>query len=69
MKLTVQDTGTGMEPALTARIFEPFFSTKERGSGLGLVVVKQIVESYTGRIDVSSQPGAGTRMDILLPAS
>jgi PAS domain S-box-containing protein len=66
--LTVEDTGQGMSEAVQARIFEPFFSTKERGSGLGLAVVRQVVEGMGGRIEVWSQPDQGTRMSVWLPA-
>ena len=66
-RLTVADTGCGIDEVLQARIFEPLFTTKERGSGLGLAVVKQIVESLGGTIKVSSTPGQGTRFDVRLP--
>jgi len=66
--LIVEDTGCGMDPAIAARIFEPFFSTKQRGTGLGLAMVQQIVERFGGRIEVDSKPGAGTRMTVWLPA-
>src|SRR5439155_15888700 len=65
--LSVRDTGHGMDESLRARIFDPFFSTKERGSGLGLAVVRQIVESFTGRVQVWSEPGVGTVFDVWLP--
>ena len=66
-RLTVSDTGCGMEDAVKARIFEPLFTTKEHGSGLGLAVVKQIVEGFGGSIRVTSEAGKGTRFDVLLP--
>jgi PAS domain S-box-containing protein len=62
----VQDTGCGMDEATLARIFDPFFSTKERGSGLGLAVVQQILERFGGRIEVHSKPGEGTTMEVWL---
>ncbi len=65
IRLSVQDTGQGMSETVLARIFEPFFSTKERGTGLGLTVVRQIVESFGGRIQAWSQPLQGTRIEIL----
>jgi PAS domain S-box-containing protein len=66
VKLIIDDTGHGIDPAIQARIFEPFFSTKERGTGLGLAVVRQIVESLGGRIEVTSRPNEGTRMEVVL---
>jgi PAS domain S-box-containing protein len=67
--LTVRDTGTGMDAATQARIFEPFFTTKLSGSGLGLILVKNIVTNHHGEIAVVSAPGAGTTFTITLPAA
>jgi PAS domain S-box-containing protein len=67
--LVVRDTGAGMDAATQARIFEPFFTTKVAGSGLGLAVVKDIVESHGGAIRVVSQLGGGTAFTITLPAA
>jgi signal transduction histidine kinase/integral membrane sensor domain MASE1 len=66
VKLVVQDTGHGIDPAIQEHVFEPFFSTKEHGTGLGLAVVRQIVEGAGGRIQISSTQGAGTRMEVWL---
>jgi two-component system cell cycle sensor histidine kinase/response regulator CckA len=66
VKLSVQDTGHGIDAAIQSRIFEPFFSTKERGTGLGLAVVRQIIESLGGRIEMTSHPNEGTRMEVFL---
>lgn len=68
VQLSIEDTGHGIEQALQERIFEPFFSTKEHGTGLGLAVVRQIVETLGGRIKITSTPAQGTRMDVLLPS-
>ncbi|MFO0967483.1 MAG: ATP-binding protein [Gemmataceae bacterium] len=69
VRLTVADTGSGMSDEVRARLFEPFFSTKERGVGLGLAVVQQIVEELGGRVAVQTEPGKGTRIDIWLRAA
>lgn len=66
VRLAVEDNGQGMTAETLARIFEPFFSTKERGTGLGLTVVRQIIESFGGQIHVASTPGQGTRVEVLL---
>jgi signal transduction histidine kinase len=54
---------------LTDRIFDPFFTTKPQGSGLGLPIVRKIVDAHDGRIDLSSAPGQGTRFRVTLPVS
>ena len=64
--VSIDDTGHGMAEQVRTRIFEPFFSTKERGTGLGLAVVQQIVTQFGGQIAVSSEPGKGTRFDLWL---
>ncbi len=65
----VTDTGCGMEPSLTERIFEPFFSTKEGARGIGLSVVLSIVKAYRGGIGIDTAPGRGTTVRIVLPAA
>lgn len=65
--LTVSDTGVGMDAAIRARVFEPFFTAKARGIGLGLAVTRRIVEAHAGSITVSSQPGGGTTFTVVLP--
>lgn len=65
--IAVTDTGVGMDEDTLAQIFDPFYSTKQDGTGLGLAVTYGIVEGHGGRIGVESQPGAGTRFSIWLP--
>ena len=65
--LTVSDTGSGMDEAVRSRIFEPFYTTKGGGTGLGMAIVKTIVEAHRGSIDCYSAPGEGTRFEIRLP--
>jgi PAS domain S-box-containing protein len=67
VRLTVQDSGTGMTDQVKAHLFDPFFSTKDHGTGLGLAVVRQIVESHGGHVEVASEPGHGTRFDVWWP--
>jgi two-component system, NtrC family, sensor histidine kinase HydH len=66
--LSLIDTGQGMPPDVQARIFEPFFSTKSGGSGLGLATTRKIVEAHHGTIEVQSEVGKGTKFTIRLPA-
>jgi signal transduction histidine kinase len=70
LRLSVVDTGCGMEEAILARVFEPFFSTKAigEGTGLGLAVAYGIIKAHAGRIEATSTPGQGSRFDIFLPA-
>lgn len=65
--LVVEDTGTGIETENLDRIFLPFFTTRETGTGLGLSVVHGIVSSHGGSIQVNSKPGDGTRFEVRLP--
>jgi signal transduction histidine kinase len=67
LELTIEDNGPGILPENRARIFEPLFSTKSFGTGLGLATVKQIVAQHDGTIDLDSEMGRGTRFIIRLP--
>ncbi|MGE5809735.1 MAG: ATP-binding protein [Nitrospirota bacterium] len=66
-RVLVQDTGSGIEAEKIANIFKPFYTTKTRGSGLGLAVVDRIVKDHRGTIGVQSELGKGTRFTIELP--
>jgi two-component system NtrC family sensor kinase len=62
------DTGRGIPSEHLDRIFNPFFTTRERGTGLGLSVVQRCVEAHRGRLCVESQAGKGSRFTISFPA-
>jgi signal transduction histidine kinase len=65
--LEVIDTGGGIEPSAIGRIFEPFYSTRSRGTGLGLSTTRRIVEAHGGAIGVESAPGKGSRFTLRFP--
>jgi signal transduction histidine kinase len=67
--IEVEDFGAGIPPERQARLFEPFQTTKRGGAGLGLAIAHRIVVAHEGAIDVTSTPGAGTRVRIRLPWS
>ena len=66
-RLTISDNGPGFPVELLSRIFEPYVTTKARGTGLGLPIVKKIVEEHLGTIEISNAPEGGARIDIRLP--
>ncbi len=63
----IRDSGRGIPKEIMAHIFEPFYSTKERGTGLGLPYVRQIVQEHRGRITIRSAPGEGTEVTMAFP--
>ena len=68
-RIEVTDTGRGIVPEDIAKIFEPYYSTKETGTGLGLAIVKKAVDDHGGTISVKSRPGEGTTFTITLPSN
>src|SRR5574337_133255 len=67
LTLTVADTGHGIPPEALPRVFDPYFTTKAQGLGLGLAIARRIVEDHGGRVEVESQPGRGSRFSVILP--
>ena len=69
IRISISDKGVGISRELLDRIFDPFFSTKQKGSGLGLATSHSIVDQHGGCIEVESEPGEGSTFHIFLPAS
>ena len=65
--IEIEDSGVGIPPAVVDRVFNPFFSTKDGGTGLGLALTHKIVDDHGGSIDVRSTPGVGTTFRLVLP--
>ena len=66
IQITISDTGKGVEKTLINKVFQPFFTTKRKGSGLGLSITRRLIEQHGGHIDVESDPGKGTVFEIFL---
>jgi two-component system sensor histidine kinase PilS (NtrC family) len=67
LEIRISDTGCGIKEKNQAKVFEPFYTTKENGTGLGLAIVNRIVENHMGKIRIESKPGKGTDCIVLLP--
>jgi signal transduction histidine kinase len=67
VQITVSDTGVGIKPEDLNRIFDLYFTTKERGSGIGLSLVYRIIQMHDGEVEVESAPGRGTTFKLVLP--
>ena len=65
--LSVRDTGNGIPKEVLPKIFDPFFSNRSGGTGLGLAVVDQIIRAHNGKIDVQSEVGKGTEFIVIIP--
>jgi signal transduction histidine kinase len=68
-RIEVVDEGVGISPQTEKHMFQPFFTTKATGTGLGLAVVKRIVDAHHGEISVRSAVGGGTTFTVVLPSS
>jgi two-component system sensor histidine kinase FlrB len=69
VEFTVRDNGPGIAPSIQSRVFEPFFSTRAAGTGLGLAVVKTVAEAHGGELALHSTPDSGTSIELGLPLS
>jgi signal transduction histidine kinase len=69
VRIDIVDDGHGMDEQVLARATDPFYTTRPSGTGLGLPIVQRIIEAHGGRMEISSNPGHGTRVSLLLPAA
>jgi signal transduction histidine kinase len=67
VELSVEDTGTGIQPEHLQRIFDLYFTTRPKGTGIGLSMVYRTVQLHDGDIEVQSTPGVGTTFRVLIP--
>jgi two-component system, NtrC family, sensor histidine kinase AtoS len=68
LRITICDTGTGIDSAVIGNIFQPFFTTKAKGTGLGLAITKRLVEEQEGQISIENRAGKGAQFTIMIPA-
>ena len=67
LRISINDTGTGMSPEILSKIFEPYYTTKDNGTGLGLTIVYKVIKEHRGEISVASEKGRGCSFTITLP--
>ena len=67
VQVAIRDTGTGIRPENMKKLFEPLFTTKNKGIGLGLAVSRKLAEANGGRIEVNTEPGKGSTFTVFLP--
>lgn len=68
LQFIISDNGKGMTEETLTHLFDPFYTTKQDGTGLGLAVVKSVIESHQGSIEAKSEPGKGSRFELCLPS-
>ena len=66
-QVIVSDNGPGVDPAIMSRMFRPFFTTKSKGTGLGLALVQKIIVTHNGRVTVANGEDGGARFTVTLP--
>jgi signal transduction histidine kinase len=69
VEVSVQDSGTGLDPEDRDRIFEPFFTTKSHGMGMGLMICRSIIEAHGGRLQMTGNGDEGAIFQFVLPAA
>ncbi|KIL45843.1 histidine kinase [Jeotgalibacillus soli] len=67
VSIAITDTGVGIPEEIINRIGDPFFTTKEKGTGLGMMITKKIIQDHNGSLDISSKVGQGTTISLTLP--
>ncbi len=67
VQIRISDTGEGILPENIPKVYDPFFTTKEKGTGLGMAIVYGIIRKHKGEIEISSEPNKGTTFTITLP--
>jgi signal transduction histidine kinase len=65
--IAVEDQGSGISPEAMEKIWDPFFTTKDKGTGLGLGIVRNIIEAHQGQVRIENRPEGGARVSIRLP--
>jgi two-component system cell cycle sensor histidine kinase/response regulator CckA len=68
VRIVFADNGTGIPSSMMSKLFDPFYTTKPGGLGLGLYITKSIVEEHGGHVDVATRPGEGSAFAVWLPA-
>jgi signal transduction histidine kinase len=67
VRIAFEDTGKGISAEHMGNLFQPFFTTRKTGTGLGLLIVRRIIREHGGEIDIESREGKGTRVALFLP--